>query len=203
MLVAAAEVGALAAASSGVLWIGARRGARRHGRELGPVPAGVVTASAVAGVLAVALPTGSRPAAVAVAASALAVSVVTDLRHRLIYNGVLAVAAAMIIFIELLSAGVASLLPMIVGAAAGVLVVAGVAAVHHSDIAGGDVKLMGLLGLVLGVEGVAWAFLLGACVAFAWYARRIAARERFVVPWAPFAASGMLLWVLVVHRVVG
>jgi prepilin signal peptidase PulO-like enzyme (type II secretory pathway) len=191
----------LAAVTSGALWRVAQLGAERYALRLGPPPAVLLLVSVVLGAAAVAAGGTVSPWVLVPFAGVLAVCVVTDLRHRLIFNVVLLCGAALVVTAQVATSGVHAILPMALGAACGSLIVASAAMMQRRDVAAGDLKLMAFMGLVLGAEGVAVAFLCGSLIAIAWYVRSIARSRELTIPWAPFAAAGALTWA-VLSRVV-
>ena len=129
-------------------------------------------------------------------AATLAAAVVYDVRERRIPNLVTAPAAVAALF-----AGAAQD-PARLAAGAGAAAFLGVAAVLRPDGMGwGDVKLAGVLGLVLGpavAEALFIAFASGTVYGLALALRRGLVRaRRATVPFAPFLALGAV-WVLLV-----
>ena len=138
-------------------------------------------------------------------ALALAVSVVTDLRSRLIYNWVTLPALAL----ELLLIGLAAGPDALVNAGVGILICAGPLALGSlvNAIGMGDVKLIAVAGAVAGAAA-GWPFALrvltdiaiagGLQVAAQWAYAAARKRERpKAVPYAVAIAGGTLAaWVL-------
>src|SRR4051794_29375101 len=125
-------------------------------------------------------------------AATLAAAVVYDLRERRIPNAVTAPAA-----VAALCAGAAQD-PARLGAGAGAAAFLGTAALVRPDGMGwGDVKLAGVLGLVLGppvAVALLIAFAAGTLYGMTLVVRRGLVRaRRATVPFAPFLALGALL----------
>jgi len=142
-----------------------------------------------------------------VLAAALAISVVTDLRSRLIYNVVTGPA----LLVELVLVGLATGLPGLEQAGIGLLICAGPLALgllFKSNWMGmGDIKLMAVVGAAAGPTG-GWLFALnvlfcisiagGVLAAVPWLIATIRARPRprYVPYGVAIAAGALAAWLL-------
>ncbi len=127
--------------------------------------------------------------------SLLIIVAVTDIHFMLIPNRIL------IFFLPFLAAArlispLDSWYASLLGAAAGFLFLAVIAAITHGGVGGGDIKLFAVIGFVLGVKMLAAAFffsvLIGALYgAAAVLTGRLAKRQP--LPFAPAIAAGSIL----------
>lgn len=127
--------------------------------------------------------------------SLLIIVAVTDLHFMLIPNRIL------IFFLPLLAAGrlispLDSWYDGLLGAAAGFLLLALIAAITRGGIGGGDIKLFAVIGFVLGVKMLAAAFFFSVLIGALYGAAALLTgrhAKRQPLPFAPAIAAGSIL----------
>lgn len=126
-----------------------------------------------------------------------------DLEHRLILDRVLVPSCLAALGLSLVTPGLGWKQALLAGVAAGALLLAlallGSAVLGAEALGMGDVKLGVLMGLVLGLEGVAGAILLGVILAGAVSVLLVVVRlktMRDTIAYGPYLAAGTLLVLL-------
>lgn len=126
----------------------------------------------------------------------LALIFVIDLEHRLVLNVVVGPVAVLSILTALIRPGLVSAL---VGAAVGFTLLLAFFLVYPKGLGAGDVKLAGLIGLMLGwpliLQGLLLGFALAAAASIGLLATRRATLRTYI-PYAPFLVVGAYLTLL-------
>jgi prepilin signal peptidase PulO-like enzyme (type II secretory pathway) len=123
---------------------------------------------------------------------------VIDLEHRRVLNVMLAPAAPVVVLLSLLP-GMPGLVPSLLGGAAGLGLFVIVFFISRGKMGAGDVKLAGLIGLMLGypaaLNALVWGIILGGVAALLLLVTRKVGRKSYMA-YAPYLSAGALIVLL-------
>jgi prepilin signal peptidase PulO-like enzyme (type II secretory pathway) len=160
------------------------------------VAASLVSASALyAYIFASGRPPGELALHLSVVAFLLLVAVV-DWRYQIVPNALLYPAAALLLVGRLLLFGLADAMIALCAGAGGLGFFLLVAVISSGGIGGGDVKLAGVVGLLVSFPGVLWAVILAILTGGIVAILLVVAGRRDPLPYAPYLCIGALLIVI-------
>ncbi|HDR7792353.1 TPA: prepilin peptidase [Bacillus luti] len=133
--------------------------------------------------------------------SLLLIVSVTDYIYMLIPNRIL-ITFALLFIMECIFVPLVTWIDSIIGSGIIFILLYGMQKVYPEGLGGGDVKLLSLLGYVIGMEGIFMTLFLASCCSLCFLGMGIILKRierRSPIPFGPFISLGAICYVLIVY----
>lgn len=133
--------------------------------------------------------------------SLLLIISVTDLVYMLIPNRIL-IWFAFLLILECIFVPLVTWIDSIAGSGTIFILLYCMQKIHPAGLGGGDVKLLSLLGFIIGVKGIFITLFLASCFSLCFFGIGIALKRikiRTPIPFGPFISLGAICYVLVIY----